>query len=182
MAELIFSRDLQLLMAKRPALRDRIERVVAGHFPEIARARFGRASRGAYYDFRSGTVRLNSGSSAYVIGHELVHFLQDARHCGGATCPGGERACDVFLFARSPALVADLWAGEACYLIRGRSVRALRSRFARAEGQRMVHEVCAEAVRRRAAGTRNYIQWAEREIGARVEARAVTPFTPRGDR
>ncbi len=181
MAEIVYSRELQKLFVRRPALRLRIEQVTNGHFPEIARARFGRASRGAYYDFRTGTVRVNGGSSNYVIGHELVHFLQDGRHYGGThfsgpALPGGERSCDVFLFARSPELVADMWdAGDASYLLRGAMGRALAARFTRAEGQALVHEVCASAVRLRAAGRRDYIRWAEGEIGERVRARAATP-------
>lgn len=182
MAEIIFSRELQKLFVRRPALKLRIERVTNGHFPEITRARFGRASRGAYYDFRTGTVRVNGGSSRYVIGHELVHFLQDGRHCAGPALPAGERSCDVFLFARSPSLVADVWGGDgdasgvdASYLLRGATGRALAARFTRAEGQALVHEVCASAVRLRGDGQRNYIQWAEGEIGARVKARAATP-------
>ncbi len=153
---------------KRPALRDRIEAVTNGHFPEITRARFGRASRSAYYDFRTGTVRVNSGCSVYVIGHELVHLMQDARHFDGTTLPSGERSCDLFLFARSPALVADLWDGDASYLLRGSRGRMLTARLPREAGQLLVHEVCAEAMRLRSAGERNYIRWAEREIDARL--------------
>jgi hypothetical protein len=169
MPEILYSRELQKLLAKRPALKVRIESVVNDHFPEIAQARFGRATRSAYYDVRSGTVRVNSGCSVYVIGHELVHYLQDARHSGNGAYPSGERSCDLFLFARSPALVADVWDGEASYLLRGARGRRLAAGLPKKEGQRMVHEVCAEAVRLRGAGKHNYIQWAEREIDAKIE-------------
>jgi hypothetical protein len=168
MAEIHYSRDLQKLLAKRPALKVRIEWVVNDHFPEIGQARFGRASRGAYYDVRSGTVRVNSGCSVYVIGHELVHYLQDARHSGYSAYPSGERSCDLFLFARSPALVADVWDREAGYLLRGSRGRKLAAVLPKKEGQEMVHEVCAEAVRLREAGKHNYIQWAERSIDAKI--------------
>jgi hypothetical protein len=174
MAEIIYSRELEKLLAKRPALRDRIETVTNGYFPEISRARFGRASRNAYYDFRTGTVRVHSGCSVYVIGHELVHFMQDARHFDGLACPSGERSCDLFLFARNPALVADLWEGAdisdvgASYLLRSARGRALAARFPKAEGQLMVHEVCVKALRLRSAGRHNYIQWAEQEIDSRI--------------
>ncbi len=171
MAIIHYSSELQKLMAKRPALKPRIEQTVNGFFREIDEVRFGRASRSAYYDFRSGTVRVNSGSSVYVIGHELVHFMQDSRHFHGAAAyPSGERSCDLFLFARSPALVADLWDGDASYLLRGATARLLTAHFARADGQRMVHEACAEAVRLRMAGKRDYIKWAESEIDARIRA------------
>jgi hypothetical protein len=182
MAEIVYSRELQKLVAKRPALKARIETVTNGYFPEIAQARFGRASRNAYYDFRTGTVRLHSGCSVYVIGHELTHFLQDDRHFGERACPAGERSCDLFLFARSSALVADLWDGDASYLLRGARGRTLAARFPRDDGQRMVHEVCAEAVRLRSAGRHNYIQWAEREIDARILARVKPPTLPPGYR
>jgi hypothetical protein len=169
MAEIVYSRALQELMLRRPALQERIERVVRGFFPEVEGARFGRASRSAYYDPRAGVIRLNSGCSDYVIGHELMHYLQDRRHCpGGAHYPGGERAADLFLFARSPALVADVWDGDASYLLRGATGRALAARFAKADGQLAVHEVCVEAVRLRGAGKRDYIRWAERELAARL--------------
>jgi len=171
MPDIVYSRELQKLLIMRPTLKVRIESVANEYFPEITRARFGRASRNAYYDFRSGTIRVNSGCSVYVIGHELVHFLQDARHFDGPPCPSGERSCDLFLFARNPALVADVWAGDASYLLRGARGRALAARFTKAEGQRMVHEICAEAVRLRSAGKHNYIQWAERAIDAKILAR-----------
>jgi hypothetical protein len=174
MPAIVYSRELQKLLAKRPALKIRIESVACQYFPEIAEARFGRASRNAYYDFRSGTVRVNSGCSVYVIGHELVHFLQDARHFDGPPYPSGERSCDLFLFARSPALVADVWNGDASYLLRGARGRSLAARFRKAEGQLMVHEICVEAVQLRSAGKHNYIQWAEREIDERIKARAMT--------
>lgn len=169
MPEILYSRELQKLLAKRPALKVRIESVVNDHFPEIGQARFGRASRSAYYDVRSGTVRVNSGCSVYVIGHELVHYLQDARHCGDGAYPSGERSCDLFLFARSPALVADVWDGEASYLLRGARSRRLAAGVPKKEGQQLVHDVCAEAVRLRGAGKHNYIQWAEQAIDAKIK-------------
>jgi hypothetical protein len=176
MPDIIYSRELQKLLARRPPLKARIESVANNYFPEITQARFGRASRNAYYDFRSGTVRVNSGCSVYVIGHELVHFLQDARHFDGPLCPSGERSCDLFLFARGPALVADIWSGDASYLLRGARGRALAARFPKAEGQRMVHEICAEAVRLRNAGMHSYIRWAELEIDARILVRVKAPI------
>jgi hypothetical protein len=176
MAEIVYSRELQKLLARRPALKARIESVTSDHFPEITQARFGRASRNAYYDFRTGTVRVSGGCSVYVIGHELVHFLQDARHCGAGAYPSGERSCDLFLFARSPALVADVWDGDASYLLAGARGRRLAARFPKAAGQQLVHEICAEAVRLRSAGKHNYIQWAEQAIDAKLIAGAGAPI------
>lgn len=182
MAAIIYSRELQKLLARRPALKARIESVTNGYFPEIAQVRFGRASRSAYYDFRAGVIRVNSGSSVYAIGHEMVHFLQDARHSGGRAYPAGERSCDLFLFARSPALVADVWGGDVSYLLCRARGRELAARFSRADGQRMVHEVCAEAIRLRGAGRYDYIRWAEREIDQRIQARAQASTRPPGCR
>jgi len=177
MATIYFSSELLTLMAKRPALKPRIERTVNDFFPEIEEARFGRASRSAYYDFRSGTIRVNSGSSVYVIGHELIHYMQDPRHYHGTIkYPSGERSCDLFLFSRSPALVADVWDGDASYLLCGATARALKAYLSRPEGQRLVHEVCAEAVFLRDAGKRDYIKWAGLEIASRIKSRAASPI------
>lgn len=177
MATIYYSSGLQALMARRPALKPRIERTVNSYFPDIKEARFGRASRSAYYDFRSGTIRVNSGSSVYVIGHELVHLMQDPLHYHGPVrYPSGERSCDLFLFARSPALVADIRGGDTSYLLRGATARALKAYLSRPEGQRLVHEVCAEAVCLRASGKRDYIKWAELEIASRIASRTASPI------
>ncbi len=50
------------------------------------------------------------------------------------------------------------------------TARALKAHFSRPDGQHMVHEVCAEAVRLRTAGKRDYIRWAEDEIDVRIRA------------
>jgi len=168
MTEIYYTPPLLQLMARRPALKPRLEEVVGDHFPELPAARFGRAARGAYYDPSSDTVRVNSGSTAYVIGHELMHALQHCRRPGAARYPMGERSADLFLFARSPDLVADVWGlREPSYLLRAVLLRWLRQ-LEPAEGRRLVHEACAEAVRLRAAGRHDYICWAENEIEARI--------------
>ena len=172
MARIVYSRELQKLLIKRPALKARIETVTNDHFPEIREARFGRASRSAYYDFRTGTVRVSGSCSVYVIGHELVHYLQDARHFDGPAYPSGERSCDLFLFARSPELVADVWDGDASYLLKGVRGRALAKCFTKLEGQQMIHDVCAEAVRLRSAGKHSYIKWAEQAIDREIKNHA----------
>lgn len=179
MTDLVYSRELAKKLERARSLQLRIE-MVSAFFPELPEIRFGRASRSAYYDPRSGTVRLTGSSSTYVIGHEITHLLQDGRYlpAGLSPYPKGELSCDVFLFARSPYLVADFWeARDTSYLGRRLRVADLRAHFTRAGGQQLIHEACAEAVRLRAAGKRGYIRWAEEEINDRVSAvlRAVQP-------
>lgn len=173
MTEVRYSAELAKTFERTPALRARIE-IVSGFFPELETIRFGRASRSAYYDPRSGTIRLTGRSSAYVIGHEITHLMQDGKYLppGITPYPKGERSCDLYLFARSPCLVADVWdAGDYSYLGKRIQVAWLRERFSKTEGQQLLHDVCAEAIQRRAAGKRDYIQWAECTINERIESR-----------
>lgn len=173
MAVVEYSKDIKELFVKAPALRERIERVL-WFFPEIERIKVGRASRSAYYDVRTGTVRLTRNSSAYVIGHELTHYLQDKKHFSGDQAyPSGERSCDLFLFARNPALVIDVWeAKDSSYMGRAIKVPLLREHFSSAEGQAMINDVCTEALRRRSEGRRGYIRWAESRINELIVQRA----------
>jgi hypothetical protein len=169
-AEVRYSAELAKTLERTPSLRARIE-IVSAFFPELETIRFGRASKSAYYDPRSGTIRLTGRSSAYVIGHEITHLMQDGKFLPQDVMPypKGERSCDLYLFARSPCLVADVWESRDCsYLGKKIQVAALRERFTKAEGQQMLHEVCAEAIQHRAAGKRDYIQWAERTINERI--------------
>ena len=68
MAGIHYTRDLKELLPKAPELQRRIEYTLE-FFPEVEDLKLGRASRRAYYDAGSGTVRLTRGSSIYVIGH-----------------------------------------------------------------------------------------------------------------
>ncbi len=159
-----YTKDLQELFFKAPALKSRIEYVM-WFFPEIGDIKFGRASRSAYYDAGAGTVRLTRNSSHYVIGHEVTHFLQDPRHFSGPTLPKGERQCDLFLFGRSPALVADFWeAKDASYIGMALDIRSLTAAFSREEGQAMIFEVCRDAVAMYRERPSHYISWAEKRI------------------
>lgn len=160
-----YTPSLLELFEKSPSLRGRIEHVTANYYPDIGSVKFGRASKRAYYDPNSGTVRLTAKCSEYVIGHELTHHLQHTVD----GFPGGEISCDLFTFARGSELVPDFWEGrDASYLGNELMLSLLRERFTRATGRAMIHEVCKEALERRAAGRRNYIQWTKDTINRKV--------------
>jgi len=166
-----YTKDLQELFVKAPALKSRIEYTM-WFFPEVESIKFGRASRSAYYDAGTGTVRLTRNSSHYVIGHEVTHFLQDGRHFNGKTLPKGERQCDLFLFARSPALVADFWkAKDSSYMGWALKTESLKELFSREEGQAMIFEICREAVAMYRERPSHYISWAEKRINEKIMER-----------
>jgi hypothetical protein len=166
-----YTKDLRELFVKAPALKERIEYVL-WFFPEVESIKFGRASRSAYYDSGTGTVRLTKNSSHYVIGHEITHFLQDEVHFNAKTLPKGERQCDLFLFARSPALVADFWrAKDTSYIGMALDIRSLTAAFSREEGQSVLFETCKEAVEMYRRGPSHYISWAEKRINEKIAER-----------
>lgn len=170
MASIHFTKELEALLARAPKLRERIQYTLQ-FFPEVDSIKFGKASKHAYYDPNTGSVRLTRNCSHYVIGHEIVHHLQYFNN--GNEYPRGERQCDIFLFARSPALVIDLWNTRDCsYLCRAIKTDLLRERFSKLEGQQMIYEVCVEALRRRKEGHGHYMNWAEKRINERIMERA----------
>lgn len=95
--------------------------------------------------------------SLHTIAHELVHLLQFR-----GDLPQGERAADLFALARHPVLADD----APCYLRVPRSL-ANASGTARPRALSLLHGVAAEAVRRREAGLRTYLQWFEEELKRR---------------
>ncbi len=166
-----YTKGLRELLSKAPALQRRIEYTL-WFFPEVEDIRLGRAARSAYYDTGSGTVRLARNSSVYVIGHEITHYLQDERHFNGNTIPKGERQCDLFLFARSPALVFDIWEGrDSSYLGRALNLGLLKKLYSREEGQAMIHEACKEAVAMYKERPCHYICRAEKRINENIMER-----------
>jgi len=174
MTAIHYTKDLQELFIKAPKLKERIEYTI-WFFPEIDRVKIGRASRSAYYDAGTGTVRLTKNSSFYVIGHELTHFLQDERHFNGPLLPKGERQCDLFLFARSPALVIDLWdSKDSSYIGHALRTDLLKQLFSKTEGQAMVYEICRAAVAMYHEGPCHYISWAEKRINENILERSGT--------
>ncbi|MCD1295258.1 hypothetical protein CUJ83_09630 [Methanocella sp. CWC-04] len=174
MAFIDYSKEIENAFIKAPELKRRIEFVVDGFFPEVENIKFGKASKSAYYDPQSGTVRLTKNSSIYIIGHEITHYLQDKNHYAGAiTIPGGERACDLYLFARSPALVTDFWnSRDGSYIGNALKVDLLKKHYSREEGQMMIHETCKGALIMRDNGKRDYIKWAEDTINQRIASRS----------
>lgn len=173
MVNVHYTKDLQELFVKVPALKQRIEYTL-WFFPEVTDIKFGRASRSAYYDGGTGTVRLTRNSSHYVIGHEVTHFLQDEAHFNGKTLPKGERQCDLFVFARSPALVADFWkARDNSYIGWSLDIGLLTQLYSREEGQAMIFEVCREAVAMYKRGPSHYISWAEKRISENIAERKI---------
>lgn len=171
-----YTKGLQELFLKSPALKSRIEYTL-WFFPEVRGIKFGRASRSAYYDGGTGTVRLTRNSSHYVIGHEITHFLQDGRHFEGKALPKGERQCDLFLFARSPALVADFWkAKDNSYIGWALDIEGLKRCFSREEGQAMIFEVCRDAVAMYRERPSHYISWAEKRINEKISERYKGSF------
>ncbi len=171
MTSVHYTRDLLELLAKAPALRERIEYTM-WFFPEIEQVKIGRASKSAYYDGGTGTVRLTKNCSHYVIGHELTHYLQDDMHFNGKTLPKGERQCDLFVFARSPALVADFWnAKDSSYIGWSLNVDQLTRLYSKVEGQAMIFEICKEAVAMYRERPSHYISWAEKRINEKIAGR-----------
>ena len=176
MTSVHYTRDLEALFLKAPKLKERILYTLQ-FFPEVESIKFGKASKNAYYDPNTGSVRLTKNCSYYVIGHEITHHLQYFNK--GNEFPKGERQCDIFLFARSPALVIDLWnTRDGSYLCRAIKVDLLRERFTKLEGQQMIYETCAEALQRRKEGHGHYMDWAEKRINERIEKKVTARVPP----
>lgn len=174
MAHIHYTEEIKKVFQDTPALKGRVEFIIKSYFPEIRSIKIGRASKSAYYDPNTGTVRLTPLSSFYVIGHEVTHYLQDERHYDGVvTVPAGERSCDLFLFARSPILVADFWNTKDCSYIGGSiKLDLLVKHFTVDEGQLMIHSICKHAVGMKQRGVRDYISWAEKTINKRAIERS----------
>jgi hypothetical protein len=93
----------------------------------------------------------------HTIAHELVHLLQFRQ-----LLPQGERSADLYAIARHPVLVDD----SPCYLKVPRSlVNATGPVSAKIPG--LLHSLACEALRRREAGLRTYLQWFEIELVSR---------------
>ena len=98
--------------------------------------------------------------SYHTVSHELVHLLQ----CRDLEIPAGEKACDVFSFARHWTLNDE----RPSYVKVPREIVDERGRFNEA-GAKLVFAVAREAVTQRAKGMRNYISFFEAELVRRVE-------------
>ncbi len=98
--------------------------------------------------------------SYHTISHELVHLLQ----CRELDIPAGEKACDVFSFARHWTLNDE----RPSYVKVPREMVDERGRFNEA-GAKLLFAVAREAVTQRTRGLRNYISFFEAELVRRVE-------------
>ncbi len=98
--------------------------------------------------------------SYHTISHELVHLLQ----CRDLDIPAGEKACDVFSFARHWTLNDE----RPSYVKVPREMVDERGRLNEA-GAKLLFAVAREAVTQRARGLRNYISFFEAELVRRVE-------------
>lgn len=98
--------------------------------------------------------------SYHTISHELLHLLQ----CRNLDIPAGEKACDVFSFARHWTLNDE----RPSYVKVPRQIVDERGRFNEAAAK-MLFAVAREAVTQRSRGLRNYISFFEAELVRRVE-------------
>jgi len=98
--------------------------------------------------------------SYHTISHELLHLLQ----CRNLDIPAGEKACDVFSFARHWTLNDE----RPSYVKVPRQIVDERGRFNEASAK-LLFAVAREAVTQRARGLRNYISFFEAELARRVE-------------
>jgi len=98
--------------------------------------------------------------SYHTVSHELVHLLQ----CRNLDIPAGEKACDVFSFARHWTLNDE----RPSYVKIPREIVDERGRLNESNGK-LLFAVAREAVTQRAQGLRNYISFFEAELARRVE-------------
>jgi hypothetical protein len=98
--------------------------------------------------------------SYHTVSHELIHLLQ----CRDLEIPAGEKACDVFSFARHWTLNDE----RPSYVKVPREIVDERGRINEIFGK-LIFAVAREAVARRAQGLRNYISFFEAELARRVE-------------
>ncbi|HKW15734.1 MAG TPA: hypothetical protein VJS69_14710, partial [Candidatus Krumholzibacteria bacterium] len=98
--------------------------------------------------------------SYHTVSHELVHLLQ----CRNLDIPAGEKACDVFSFARHWTLNDE----RPSYVKIPREIVDERGRLSEINGK-LLFAVAREAVTQRAQGLRNYISFFEAELVRRVE-------------
>jgi hypothetical protein len=98
--------------------------------------------------------------SYHTVSHELIHLLQ----CRDLEIPAGEKACDVFSFARHWTLNDE----RPSYVKVPREIVDERGRINEIFGK-LIFAVAREAVAQRAQGLRNYISFFEAELARRVE-------------
>lgn len=93
----------------------------------------------------------------HTIAHEFVHMLQWRGHA-----PTGEKSADLFALARHPMLADDApW-----YLKTPASIHRAPASW-KPGISALLHELAAEALRRREDGLRTYLHWFETELSRR---------------
>jgi hypothetical protein len=159
----------------KPVLRDEVERRVRRlhpYFPEMKRKLtigLTRAYDGLAFQSDDGTVKLmldirkaRSGDykapTYWTVAHELMHLAQ----FNVKDIPSGERACDLHALARLPPKYID---DSPSYLV---IPSRIRERW-NLEYASIAHNLAKKAVRKRAAGVRNYICWWESEFEKSVK-------------
>ena len=171
-------------------LKEDIEYVLKNYFPEIrgvyVYSIINGSSLGRYYSNRRNgwsialhrdLINMDRRTRLNVIGHELTHLTQykqdylreralktEFAYLYTTRIPKGEKSCDIYTYARSPELVAPsnylgipsvFW--EFYYW---KTVRSAEYSFYERYCVE-IHELAKEAVRIRANGYRNYIEWFE---------------------
>jgi hypothetical protein len=159
---MIVSAVLQRHRSKNEVLR--MVEYVRRYFPELdsetvtvglTRAASGMAVPGGK------RIWLNPSRLSYhTISHELIHLLQ----CRDLAIPAGEKACDVFSFARHWTLNDE----RPSYVKVPREIVDERGRFNEANAK-LLFAVAREAITQRTHGLRNYISFFEAELARRVE-------------
>ena len=108
----------------------------------------------------------------HTIAHELIHLLQFRK-----LLPLGERSADLHALARHRVLVDD----SPWYLKVPRSMTTATGPLS-AKVPGLLHSLACEAIRRREAGLRTYLQWFETELDRRwrlVRASSTRPVAPK---
>lgn len=150
---------------------------VRTHFPELDGTilTFQAAKQNPYFEglaeWSTATVKLtpNGWTCRYIIAHELTHMVQQYVK----TIPHGERSCDLYTIARSPALMDR----PPYYLSIPREMYAAWD----ADTARYCHDAARMAIKKRSEGTRQYIKWFEEtlKIGSYFRGNCEVVTSPR---
>jgi hypothetical protein len=133
------------------------------YFPEVdARELRVGITRGAdgYASLESPMIWLNPRGLCYqTIAHELVHLLQ-----GQGLVPMGERSCDVYSLARDRILV-----DAAPVYLKIPDALSTPKGGLKDGAAFLLHSTARQAIRRRAAGERQYIRWFEKQLATAAD-------------
>lgn len=134
-----------------PEIQAKVEKALP-YFPELDIVILGSTTTApACANSQCSVVRFNieNGVPSYVtIFHELGHLIADPEFC--SEMPSGERACTIYAMARIPPELID--EDRLPYL---RPPKCPKE---------MIPVICRDAIQKREAGLRNYIQYAEKRM------------------